>query len=94
MSSHNGIIRADKAELDSCADGQVEEVHCLAYGVSDGLPTLECSGGLQPAGCRTADGRLWFPTSKGLGVVDPQNVITNQFPPPVVIESCWWMAAR
>jgi signal transduction histidine kinase len=30
---------------------------------------------------------LWFPTSKGLGIVDPQNIITNQFPPPVVIEA-------
>ncbi len=87
MSSHNGIIRADKAELNRCADGQIKEVHCLTYGISDGLPTLECSGGLQPAGCRTADGRLWFPTSKGLGIVDPQNIITNQFPPPVVIEA-------
>ena len=87
MSSHDGIIRADKAELNRCADGQSKEVHCLTYGISDGLPTLECSGGLQPAGCRTADGRLWFPTSKGLGFVDPQNIITNQFPPPVVIEA-------
>ena len=87
MSSHDGIIRADKAELNRCADGKIKEVHCLTYGISDGLPTLECSDGLQPAGCRTADGRLWFPTSKGLGMVDPQNVITNQFPPPVVIEA-------
>ena len=87
MSSHDGIIRADKAELNRCADGQIKEVRCLTYGISDGLPTLECSGGLQPAGCRTADGRLWFPTSKGLGIVDPQNIITNQFPPPVVIEA-------
>ena len=87
MSSHDGIIRADKAELNRCADGQSKEVHCLTYGISDGLPTLVCSGGLQPAGCRTADGRLWFPTSKGLGIVDPQNIITNQFPPPVVIEA-------
>jgi signal transduction histidine kinase len=87
MSSHNGIIRADQSELNRCADEQIKEVHCLTYGISDGLPTLECSGGLQPAGCRTADGRLWFPTSKGLGIVDPQNIITNQFPPPVVIEA-------
>jgi signal transduction histidine kinase len=41
---------------------------------------------LQPAGCRTADGRLWFPTSKGLVAVDPQNVKHNSRPPPVVME--------
>ena len=87
MSSHDGIFRASEAELNRCADGEIDEVSWLTYGVNDGLPTIECSEGLQPAGCRTADGRLWFPTSKGLVSVDPQNVKTNQWPPPVVIES-------
>jgi signal transduction histidine kinase/ligand-binding sensor domain-containing protein len=87
MSSHGGIIRVGKAELDNCADGKANAVHCLVYGINDGLPTLECSEGLQPAGCRTADGRLWFPTSKGLVAVNPQNVKKNFLPPPVVIEA-------
>jgi len=86
MSSHGGILRVSKAELNRCADGEINEVNCLTYSRGDGLPTLECSGGLQPAGCRTADGRLWFPTSKGLVVVDTTDVKRNQLPPPVVIE--------
>ena len=63
-----------EAELNRCADGETNEVHCLTYGINDGMPTIECSEGLQPAGCRTADGRLWFPTSKGLVAVDPLGV--------------------
>jgi signal transduction histidine kinase/ligand-binding sensor domain-containing protein len=86
MSSHGGIIRASKTELDNCADGKTNAVHCLVYGINDGLPTLECSEGLQPAGCRAPDGRLWFPTSKGLVSVDPQNVKNNPLKPPVLIE--------
>jgi signal transduction histidine kinase/ligand-binding sensor domain-containing protein len=86
MSSYGGIIRASEAELNRCADGETQEVHCLTYGINDGLPTLECSEGLQPAGCKTADGRLWFPTSKGLVSVNPTNVIINHLPPPVIIE--------
>lgn len=86
MSSYGGIFRVGKIELNACADGEISELHCLAYGKGDGLPTLECSGGLQPAGCRTADGRLWFPTSKGLVVLDPASVRTNRLEPPVVIE--------
>jgi signal transduction histidine kinase len=86
MSSHNGIMRVSKAELNACADGQTNWVDCLTYGKGEGLPTLECSGGMQPAGCKTADGRLWFPTSKGLVVVDPSDVKKNQLAPPVVIE--------
>jgi signal transduction histidine kinase len=86
MSSHNGILRARKADLDLCADGQTNRVSCLAYGLADGMPSLECSGGL-PAGCKTADGRLWFPTGKGLVTINPKDVRTNALPPPVVIES-------
>ena len=87
MSSHAGIIRASGTALNHCADGEVSEVRCLTYDVNDGLPTIECSEGLQPAGCQTADGRLWFPTSKGLVAVDPQHVKKNLLSPPVVIEA-------
>lgn len=86
MSTHGGILRVRKEELNHCADGDIPSVTCLTYGKGDGLPTLECSGGFQPAGCRTADGRLWFPTTKGLVVVNPADVKRNQLPPPVVIE--------
>jgi signal transduction histidine kinase/ligand-binding sensor domain-containing protein len=86
MSSHAGILCVSKNELNACADGQLRFVRCLAYGKGDGLLTSECSGGLQPAGCRTPDGRLWFTTSKGLVVVDPNEIKRNWRLPPVVIE--------
>ena len=86
ISSHGGIMRVSQAELNRCADGQIKQLHCLTYGLSDGLPTLECSGGFQPACCRSKDGQLWFPTSKGLVAVDPGKVRTNTLVPPVVIE--------
>ncbi len=87
MSSYGGIIRANESELNLCADGKISEVHCLTYGINDGMPTLECSEGLQPAGAKTADGRLWFPTAKGLVSINPANVQTNALAPPVVIEA-------
>ena len=86
MSSYGGIFRVAKAELEECVEGKRSSIYTIGYGTSDGLPTLECSGGMQPSGCRTADGRLWFPTSKGLVVLDPANVTTNMLPPRVVIE--------
>jgi signal transduction histidine kinase/ligand-binding sensor domain-containing protein len=86
MSSYGGIIRVSQTELNQCADGKVNSVHCLVYGIDDGLPTLQCSEGLQPAGCRTTDGRLWFPTARGLVSVDPASVTINPLPPPIVIE--------
>jgi hypothetical protein len=43
--------------------------------------------GSQPAACRTRDGRLWFPTIKGLAYVNPAELKPNLQPPLVMIES-------
>ena len=86
MSSCTGIIRVSKEELDRCADGKTNVVHCLNFGISDGMPTLECSGGFQPASCKTPDGLLWFPTRRGLVKVDPADIQFNPLPPRVQIE--------
>jgi len=45
-----------------------------------------CSGGFQPGASRTSDGRIWFPTTRGLAIINPTDVTTNTMPPPVVIE--------
>jgi len=86
ISSHHGIFRVAKKALDDCADGKLATVACLNYGEGDGLPSVECSGGLQPAVAKLADGRICFATSKGLAIVDPADTKVNQLPPPVVIE--------
>jgi len=86
MSSFNGLLRVRKTNLNACADGLTNTIHCDTYGISDGMPTLECSGGSQPAGWATADGRLWFATSRGLVAVQPGEVKRNPLPPPIIIE--------
>jgi signal transduction histidine kinase/ligand-binding sensor domain-containing protein len=87
ISSHGGIFRVAKEDLNLCADGKVPSVRSLSYGEGEGMPSLECAGGLQPAGCRTADGRFWFPTTKGLVVLDPSGARANPVAPPVIIEN-------
>ena len=86
ISSHGGIFRVSQKALNDCADGKLASVSCLTYGKGDGLPSLECSGGLQPASCKLADGRICFPTSKGLVIVNPDDAKVNQLAPPVIIE--------
>ena len=83
MSSYGGVIRARERDLNRCADGEIVEAPFQVYGINDGLPTLECSEGSQSAGCKTADGRLWFSTAKGLVEADPTGVKLNPLPPPV-----------
>jgi signal transduction histidine kinase len=50
------------------------------------MKSPECNSGTQPPGCKTSDGRLWFPTTKGIVVIDPHNLKSNELPPPVIIE--------
>ncbi len=87
ISSHGGIFRVSRQALNDCADGKIASVSCLTYGTGDGLPSLECSGGLQPASCKLADGRICFPTSKGLVIVNPDDAKVNQLAPSVIIEA-------
>ncbi len=87
IGSNFGLMRVAKKEMNDFAQGLTTSVACRAYGTPEGLPTSECTGGSQPAACRTADGRLWFPTIKGLASLNPAKLKSNTNPPPVVIES-------
>lgn len=89
LSTYGGLVRVSKAELDRCADGLITAVHCTVFDTADGMPTLECTGGFQPASCKTPDGILWFPTTKGLVTIDPHNIRMNPNKPHVVIEEVW-----
>ena len=84
--SGKGVFRVDNDELELVARGQASTVQCLAYTRADGLPSLECSSGCQPAVCKTRDGRLWFPTVNGLAVVEPETITFNRLPPPVFVD--------
>jgi len=89
LGSGSGILRVSKADLHHCADSQSNTLRCLSYERPEGLTAPACSGAFQPGACRTPDGRLWFPTGKGLAIVDSANVTTNAAPPPVVIEALY-----
>ena len=87
MSSSRGIFHVAKQQLNDVALGTRATVSCTAYGRADGMESAQCNGGYQPSGWRARDGRLWFPTVKGLVVVDPtRRHATNVVAPPVWIE--------
>lgn len=86
MNSNQGIFRVSRRELNDFADGKIRMLNSIAYTKKDGLLNIEGNGGRQPAGTRTPDGRLWFPTAAGIAVIDPKSVTLNQVPPPVIIE--------
>jgi signal transduction histidine kinase/ligand-binding sensor domain-containing protein len=86
LGSQQGVIRVAKTALHDFASGGIKALPCTVYGRSDGLPSLECSSGYQPAAWRGADGRLWFATLKGVASIQPRDLRPNLLPPSVVIE--------
>lgn len=88
ISSNQGIYRVQKQQLNDFARGKTDVVTSIAYGKADGMLNIECNGGHWPAGIRTRDGKLWFPTQDGVAIIDPEQVPINRTPPPVIIESC------
>jgi ligand-binding sensor domain-containing protein len=86
MSSNRGIWQVSREQLDAVAAQQRKTVDSQAYGEADGMRDRECNGVADPAGWRTGDGRLWFPTSKGLAVIDPAHLHPRE-PPRALVES-------
>jgi signal transduction histidine kinase/ligand-binding sensor domain-containing protein len=88
MSCNRGIYRVSRQQLNDFADGKIQVIVSVSYGKADGLANTECNGGQQPAGWKTRDSKLWFPTQGGVAVIDPQTAPYNPLPPPVAIEEC------
>ena len=87
MSSNRGISRVSRRELNRRAAAGHDVVRATVFGTRDGLATLECNGGNQPAGMKMEDGTLWFPTQGGVAIVDTRAVRTNDRKPTVLVEA-------
>jgi ligand-binding sensor domain-containing protein/anti-sigma regulatory factor (Ser/Thr protein kinase) len=91
LGSNRGIMRMSVSELIAVADRRKSSLEIFMCGLGEGMLSLECSGGFCPAGLKTRDGRLWFPTARGLVMVDPAQLKLrmNSVLPPVHIEEVW-----
>lgn len=86
MSGNRGVYRVARRDLESFARGLAGSLRCDSFGEADGMKSAECNGGFVPSGQRTRDGRLWFPTMRGVSVVDPSKLLFNKLAPPVLVE--------
>ncbi len=87
MSSSQGIFRVRERDLDAFDDGKIETIVSLSYGKNDGMESSQCNGAGKPSAWKSGDGRLWFPTSKGLVTVNPRDLRIDEEPPSVFIET-------
>jgi signal transduction histidine kinase/ligand-binding sensor domain-containing protein/DNA-binding response OmpR family regulator len=73
-----GFSRIDKKELLDVARGKKKKVSPLRFNDLHGLKSPYCYDYI-----KTADGRLWFATDKGVAMIDPAKV-KNYRPPPLI----------
>ena len=86
MSCSKGVFRARKRDFDDFDAGKTKSIASIVYGRTDGMESPQCNGAGKPAVWKGRDGRLWFPTSKGVVAVDPRSIKIDHVPPPVYIE--------
>ena len=86
LTGNRGLFQVQLAELGSVAEGRSEHVRSIAYGRSEGLPSLQPYCENSPASWRGDDDRLWFATRNGLLSVQPDRIRNNPVPPPVWLE--------
>jgi PAS domain S-box-containing protein len=85
MDSVAGILRASRRNLNDFADGKTDRIACAVF---DDLESIKFIGHTkrEPVAVKTADGRIWFPNSQGVAMIDAAHLFTNGVVPPVHIQ--------
>ena len=86
LSTNRGIIRISKRELQLLQEKKVSGVSCYTFLENDGMTSDVCTGGYQPAGWLRSSGEILFPTTQGISVVVPDQLVLNNTPPPIILE--------
>ena len=83
LSTTRGICRIAKSQLAEFSARKRSRLEPQNYGVDDGLRSAQCAPAFPTAGggVRTADGRLWFTTGRGLAVLNPDARKLAALPP-------------
>lgn len=85
IDSGRGIFRVKRQQLNDFADERTTSVQCDNF---DGLESVKFTDHIDQeySGCKTADGRIWFPNEKGVVMIDPANYFINRVPPRVHVD--------
>lgn len=81
LGGDRGISRIKKSDLDHLASHEIPAVYPQIYGFADGMLSEECASGFFPNGLKMSAGLLWFPTLKGIVVIDPGHTASSSVPP-------------
>jgi ligand-binding sensor domain-containing protein/signal transduction histidine kinase len=87
-----GLVRLARSELDAWAAAVDQNINTnrklrpTVFDSVDGIRILATGNHFNPQVAKSTDGKIWFSTSDGLSLVDPNRVRFNHIQPPVQIE--------
>ena len=84
VDSVRGIFRVSRQNLNDFCDGKTDQVKCDAYDGLEAVKTIDKTD-QEWSGCKTKDGRIWFPSPQGAVMIDPAKLLVNPVPPLVYI---------
>ena len=85
IASSIGIIRLGRQSANDVADGKSGTLDLRLFDGIDSLRTIDLTEA-EALGCKTADGKIWFPGPLGALEIDPAHIPTNPIPPTVCIQ--------
>jgi ligand-binding sensor domain-containing protein/signal transduction histidine kinase len=80
------LVRVARSEIEAWTANAKHVLTLTVYDSSDGVPGHSNIGSYSPRAAMSMDGRLWFATYDGVGVLDPHHLPFNRVVPPVHIE--------
>ena len=85
VDSVRGTSRVALRDINAFADGKTNHVACTVFDGLDSVKTTDKTA-QERVGCKTADGRIWFPEPLGVVMIDPAHMPANPVAPTVHIE--------
>ena len=85
LHSARGFFRVSLQSLNDFADRKTNRVTWAGYDSQSAVKSSEINQ-QRPSGCKTLDGRIWFPTAQGIVMIDPANLPSNAVPPQIHLD--------
>lgn len=78
IDASRGIFRVERDLMNDLVEGKIDHITYTAYDSIDCVDTADKTNNQEHVGCRSLDGKVWFPSAKGVIVIDPANIPINK----------------
>ncbi|HOM89886.1 MAG TPA: two-component regulator propeller domain-containing protein [Bacteroidia bacterium] len=87
FTTNKGIYNVKKYDLNNYADQKSATLSFNYYDRKDGLKTSEFNSGFQPNYLKEDPTHFWFPTIKGVAILNTRRIIKSDYIPQIIFEN-------